>query len=431
MAYKEREGPAQTAGKPAVTGAEKAALEATQRPPSTFVAPPRQTGGELERNVKTAEARLDGLSNEVGEVKKTLEAGAGEAKATGVDDEKKLRMSRRRVDEYDQKGAEAHSKEIREKMLSDIPREEGNTPAAEPGKEKTFREKVKEFFQKVLYVLSYLNPATHINAATERNEKKQAEKNKKLAEAENKLAAETRGKENLRYSEEINAGMVSVERLGQVAYDAVSSSPPPVLTTEERRFFDLYEKAYESSAGGIYFNGTNHIMLSADVVGEADQRQIIAHEQRHYYSFACRMKNMYNFPGGLPPRWLDEGLTELGSQRYVRGEGQNPKNVGYRTEVITCAYLEKVVQKELGAKEGALELEQAYFTGDFSKVKEATDKALGKGTFDEFMKKENGADALQFLVSKVKDAGIDRTGWNDEAVLRATGMNLEKVWKRM
>ncbi len=399
MAHKKEErGPGNE--EPKQTPGEKQATAESE--PEFSQGPPREETGELEGAVNEAEGELDNLEAEAEKldwIDRVIKA-MSPSKMKALYGNENLSGFWNRNASWttynNEEEAEGHSSEIRKRNEEMLAQEgEGETAMESQDARFEWARNTEGFFKK------YIIPVTPIRNAIER-------------------------RRNRRFNEEITEDLMTRERLGDELYEAVADAPP-VLTTESEEFFELGDRVSGSSACGRYYWYTNHITIESTEGerNEADRRKTIAHEQRHYYSCKGRSVN----GNASPPEWLDEGITELGAQRYVREEGFQPSVVSYQTEVAATAYLEDVVQSEMGEVAGAEALERAYLTGDFSNIEKAVDKVLGKGTFTEFVEKENGAEALEFLASKIKESGLDYSGWNDDVVLQDTWLNLEEIWK--
>ncbi|MBD3389631.1 hypothetical protein GF415_01610 [Candidatus Micrarchaeota archaeon] len=392
MAHKKKErGPGNNEPKQ-TPGEEQATAESE---PEFSQGPPREETGELEGAVNEAEGELDNLEAEAKKldwIDRVIDAMSPyKMELSGFWNRNASWTTYNNEEE-----AERHSREIRKRNEEELAQEgEGETATESQEARFEWARNIGGFFEK------YIIPVTPIINAIER-------------------------RRNRRFNEDITEDLMTRERLGDELYEAVADAPP-VLTTESEEFFELGDRVSGSTACGRYYCYTNHITIESSEGGknEADRREIIAHEQRHYYSHKGRSVN----GNASPPDWLDEGITELGAQRYVREEGFQPSGVSYQTEVAATAYLEDVVQSEMGEVAGAEALERAYLTGDFSNIEKAVDKVLGKGTFAEFVEKENGAEALEFLASKIKESGLDYSGWNDDVVLQDTWLDLGEIWK--
>jgi hypothetical protein len=226
--------------------------------------------------------------------------------------------------------------------------------------------------------------------------------------------------------------------LPQIVGDAISgriSSTPAVLCdfqeTEHVSPGQIIMELQMISALGGYLIGTNAIVITDDILEfpEGEARHVVLHELLHYASF---------LGGGRSVRWRDEegqpifkgdaaswnmheGMTELLAQETVRERGFDTGRIGYPAETVTCHYLEQLL-----GEGGHDVLVQAYLHGDFTEVRTRLDAALGAGTFDALISKRSAAEALIYITTRMDEAGIDHSGWDESPIVALARAKLEE-----
>lgn len=169
---------------------------------------------------------------------------------------------------------------------------------------------------------------------------------------------------------------------------------PPWISEVSEQFFKLYDT--ENTVFGLYFPGSNHVIINSMPRTEADRIKTIIHELFHYISrlggggFIFTLESEKQSPKRYI-KWLDEGLTEMHAQELARANGVNFKNESYPLEVLFVKELRKLV--------GAEVLKKAYLTGDFTGVKSLLDHELGLGTFDKLLSSSSALEAIRILLS--------------------------------
>jgi hypothetical protein len=185
------------------------------------------------------------------------------------------------------------------------------------------------------------------------------------------------------------------------------------------------------SLGG-YLTGTNAIVIPPEVLAysEADALHVVLHEQLHYASWLGGGKNIRwrdesgnpCFQGSSRAWSMHEGLTELTAQEIVRERDFEPTHIGYPAEVITCYYMEQLL-----GEGGRDILRSAYLSGDFTQVRQLVDAQLGAGTFDALISKPDAAQALSYIVGRIDERGVDRSGWDANPIVVAARTKLEEA----
>jgi hypothetical protein len=250
---------------------------------------------------------------------------------------------------------------------------------------------------------------------------------KKFTGKEIKLKREIKGWVNSpqqRYFEEywenVTSKWVGKDFLGETLAMRAKKSPA-IPTAETENFFEAlsFLKGGTNRSYGAYYPGTNHVFFDRFAIAAREDRarHVITHEYLHYVSHLggggpeIRWLDENNKPVIHPDKvWLHEGLTEMHTQQIYRRNffGRKPRTPAYVLESLSGFYLQKLV--------GADVLKKAYLTGDFTKGREDVNQKLGKGTFEGFVNTKRGADALEFLFSKLKSVGIDHKVWHMEWV---------------
>jgi hypothetical protein len=218
------------------------------------------------------------------------------------------------------------------------------------------------------------------------------------------------------------------------------TSMPPFLTEESTRLFERFAYASgswsaEEHAIGMYFPRTNHIIMEESTLfaSAAEIRLVVAHEQLHYASWLggggdgwIRWRAESGEMTDHAP-WLHEGLTELHAQQLVRGHGHVPPGVSYPAETAVSFYIQRIVGEEA--------LRHAYMSGDFTEVRRLLNGRLGENTFEIIVGAAsippdsslahmgahilNGMEALRFLRERMDAAGVERSSWRADPILKS------------
>jgi hypothetical protein len=168
--------------------------------------------------------------------------------------------------------------------------------------------------------------------------------------------------------------------------------------------------------GGL-FPDTNIVMVnskggcggSGEVACAQNEEGILTHELHHYAAYLGRGAAMPDDMWiaakdgtvlGLDVYWLDEGLTELYSDRFGGKHGMPADKVAYPFEVVAVSLIEQLTSPK--------EMKEAYFSGNFSTIRDEMDARFGEGAFEKIMESENGIEAIRGIKSLVEKEGL---GW--------------------
>jgi hypothetical protein len=214
------------------------------------------------------------------------------------------------------------------------------------------------------------------------------------------------------------------------------SATQPIAVIDARYFYFAQKREHETD-NGVEFTGSNVIAIRRGITSP----EVILHEQLHYAA---------SLGGGMDIRWkgdnhepvirnyiswLHEGLTEMNAQPLSAAHGVSSSYVAYMPNVLVGKYLEKIA--------GANTLRKAYLYGDFTDVRSALDRRLGKGTFDALLHQGNATEAVVFMNKKLVAAHVDRSAWlrdplvaacrecMDKGMLSQVGDSLRVYWYRL
>lgn len=192
--------------------------------------------------------------------------------------------------------------------------------------------------------------------------------------------------------------------MGPAAY-AIYTHNPTVIATIDLPGVAPYGEL------GAFFNGTNSIAIDRGVSEEATARKVLRHEEYHRAA---------EIAGGSTVRWRDangdpvvlsalvsrnflEGLTESFAQQDESKLGNNSFSIAYPASVAAACCLQELIGREA--------LEKAYFTGDFTGVREMVDKKLEEGAFINIISAGDGIAATSLILAFAKSKGIDTSQW--------------------
>jgi hypothetical protein len=179
----------------------------------------------------------------------------------------------------------------------------------------------------------------------------------------------------------------------------------PRIVTPPQEFFDLFRESVGGNPWGLYYPGTNMIIISPQAPDEASRREVMLHEMLHYSAFlggggqAIRWRDDRGQPVTLASVWLDEGLTQYHTKEILAMAGLNPGTVTYAAETLVAFHLQNIA--------GAETLRRAYLTGDFTEVREEVDRQLGQYAFDTLMRQGTASDALATMRTMMAGTGIN------------------------
>ncbi len=219
------------------------------------------------------------------------------------------------------------------------------------------------------------------------------------------------------YSAAIAQSWFTRDVLGDVVYGRFNRTPP-VATAEDESYFSALVMAYGGVNPGIYYGDTNHVIMGAYQLewDEARIMHLLVHEELHYAAF---------LGGGRDVRWRDEngapvmrrrgywnvneGMTELLAQQLCMEHGMAQSTVGYPYETAVSFVMEQVVGQE--------PMRRAFFSGDFTEVRQLLDARLGAGTFDALMSTQVNAEAFSLIMQKAGAAGMDTASWESNPIM--------------
>jgi hypothetical protein len=173
----------------------------------------------------------------------------------------------------------------------------------------------------------------------------------------------------------------------------------PQIVTPPPEFFSLNRECYGGNPSGLYYPGTNMIVVSPLEADQSTRREVMLHEMLHYSAFlggggqVIRWRDDRNQPVVKAVTWLDEGLTQFHTKEMLARHKENSPFISYASEVVAAQHLQRIA--------GAEPLRRAYLTGNFTEVREAVDKRLGKDTFLTLSSFARGSDALGYLRGRV------------------------------
>ncbi len=208
------------------------------------------------------------------------------------------------------------------------------------------------------------------------------------------------------------------EYLGARAYNALLDSPPILLTVHKTPLRKLGESA-------CYF-GTNCITVRflGEDGGRVEGRiSEIAREFHHYASWLGKGdrvrwrdgdgKPVFRRKGEEAAEALGEGVAEMLTLQLIRKHGVE----GSRTRSANSVFLMLHIQEIAG--EAALR--KAYFCGDYTKVREKIDDAMGECAFEGILEELNRGgswDALLMLRRMCREAGFSVDGFYERPLLK-------------
>ncbi len=212
---------------------------------------------------------------------------------------------------------------------------------------------------------------------------------------------------------------------------------PPYIVVMPKEFFEVLGKtkpgtsfgdsAFYSNTDGTFLGiwkdfKSNVVFLRQDKYEEGKRNPslmagLLGHEILHYAEAISNPREHNDNHG------LHEGITEYLAKKYTCNRGYN----AVREEGVYI--LETQMAQVFARLAGEEELKHAYFTGDFSKIKAAVNRAGGFGTWekltDPIAKTGNDYDQEKYdrvfaiLKRVVENAGIDKSEL--EAELRNMG----------
>lgn len=205
-------------------------------------------------------------------------------------------------------------------------------------------------------------------------------------------------------------GLLKSEFLGDTAFIRISKTPP-FISFAPGEVLDVITLAYGSQWRGMFLDDTNHLIVHPFISDEETLRDTVTHELLHYASWLGGGGIDFDLGGDKSVRstWMHEGITELFSRQLLRKNGFKMGMISYPAEQVVGFYVQQIA--------GADALREAYFSGDFSKVREIVDSKLGAGTLEAILGKERGAEALEYLSKKLLTAKIDIKAWDKDPIV--------------
>lgn len=196
--------------------------------------------------------------------------------------------------------------------------------------------------------------------------------------------------------------------------EALLRKYPPVVFALDQKSIIALKGASNTYAG--YIPGTNIIVFSTEFTVSDNKLQYnYLHELSHYISWLGYSRVLGYFNGNKyrvqrDPDWIEEGLASLiacrsmGKKCAFESFGNGDDMLAYAMETYVGVMMEFIAGREAVAR--------AQLTGDFEQIRAAMDNYFGKGTFSEFIGKENAVDAAAVLFGK--NPRFMKELWNTE-----------------
>lgn len=216
--------------------------------------------------------------------------------------------------------------------------------------------------------------------------------------------------ENRRLLEMVHSWMDD-EYVGARVYNALSNCPPILLTVPKTPVRKLEGACdFRTNCISVRFLGEDG--------GKVEERIAEIANELHYYASWLGKGDKVRWRGGNgkpifrkmdeeAAETLSEGLAEMLTLQLIRKHGVEGSGLSRMNSVFLMLHIQEIAGEE--------NLRKAYFCGDYSRVRERVDAALGEDAFEEVLERLSGGtrswEAILALRRMCRETGFSVNGF--------------------